>query len=444
MWHDLTERVEQITSALRRLIVQPRSELNRWQMAVRFAYDLGRYGARQLRQDRAPQMAAALAFQTLFALLPVLVVGTVFVRAVRGVNQFEEQFSRLLVFAGMDQLRIIPPGSDEASAASISLATWLEQLIAHAAQTDLAAIGWVGLVVVVYAAISIMVTIENSFNTICRAPEGRSWTRRVPMYWFILTLGPVVIGVTMYFDSELAEWTQSLNTWAWVVLAGKLIWSFVQMWVFMAAVYLLVPNTTINVRPALIGAAVAAVLLEIGKRTMGAYLQNAVSLGQLFGSLGLIPLFMYWVYLMWLVVLFGLEVGATLQLLESQELHDLEERPQLAGLVDPASIVAVLEYAAQQFREGRSITARRAAEALSLPETSVARMFTRLSDAGYLHRLDREDRVSLARPPTEISVVDVLDLGYAMSDEHGNTHRSPLLGTLRDSQRDTAHQMRLL
>ena len=56
-----SERIEQVTDWVKRVITQPRSELTRWQKRVRFAYDLGRYGAKQLDEDNASQMAAALA-----------------------------------------------------------------------------------------------------------------------------------------------------------------------------------------------------------------------------------------------------------------------------------------------------------------------------------------------------------------------------------------------
>ena len=68
-------RLQPVYDWLKRVITHPQEELTRWQMTVRFAYDLGRYGAAQLKRDRAPQMAAALSFRTLFGLLPVLVVG---------------------------------------------------------------------------------------------------------------------------------------------------------------------------------------------------------------------------------------------------------------------------------------------------------------------------------------------------------------------------------
>ncbi|MFV2069155.1 MAG: YihY/virulence factor BrkB family protein, partial [Pirellulales bacterium] len=262
---------------LRRVVTQPREELDRWQRAARFAYDLGRTGARQLRHDRAPQMAAALAFRTLFGLIPVLVVATILVKALRGTDAFMGIVRDLLTSAGLDQVKIIPPAEVTLPTAggSESLATWLEGLVGQAASVNLTAVGWIGLAVILYAAIGLMVTIENCFNTICRAPEGRSWTRRVPLYWFILTVSPVAIGLMTYLDSRFDTWIGSLEAWHWLLVAVQLTWGYATAWLWMLAVYLLVPNTYLRPRPVLIGSFVAATLLQIGASTMGAYLEHA-------------------------------------------------------------------------------------------------------------------------------------------------------------------------
>ena len=62
------------------------------------------------------------------------------------------------------------PASNEPS---ITLAEWLHSLLSQAASVNLAAVGWVGVAVIGYAAVSLIATIENSFNTIYRA-SGRS------------------------------------------------------------------------------------------------------------------------------------------------------------------------------------------------------------------------------------------------------------------------------
>ena len=116
-----------VLDRLGRVMTKPRDELTRFQRTLRFLYDLGRYGARQLQHDRAPQMAGALAFRTLFALLPVLVVGTVVVRAVGGFGDLEERLAALFTRLGLDEFQITgaAAGSEAAVGAGESVSEWL-------------------------------------------------------------------------------------------------------------------------------------------------------------------------------------------------------------------------------------------------------------------------------------------------------------------------------
>ena len=181
--------VPAVVERLARIMTQPLDELSRFQRTLRFLYDLGRHGARQLQHDRAPQMAGALAFRTLFALLPVLVLGTVLIRAFAGFEQLEGWLADLFTQLGLDDFQVTG-ATESAVAGGESISQWLLGLVGQVQEINIAAIGWVGLLVVIYSAIGLMVTIEKSFNIIYRAPEGRSWPRRLTIYWTVLTLGP--------------------------------------------------------------------------------------------------------------------------------------------------------------------------------------------------------------------------------------------------------------
>src|SRR3954462_5559139 len=91
---------------LKHVITEPRHELNRWQTAVRYTYDLGIHGWKALNRDNAPQMAAALSYRTLFALLPVLVVSTVVVRAVQGMDKFQESIKIAFARGGLNAIKL--------------------------------------------------------------------------------------------------------------------------------------------------------------------------------------------------------------------------------------------------------------------------------------------------------------------------------------------------
>ena len=438
-------RIQSVVDWLKRVVAQPRHELTRWQKTVRFVHDLGRYGARQLRRDQAPQMAAALAYRTLFGLLPVLVVGTMIVRAIGGFDQLIQHLQRFFTAVGLDSYQMSVTGTDDTSLVEgISLSEWLLDLVRQVENINLAAITWVGVLVLIYSAISLMVTIEGCFNSICRAPEGRSWAKRLPIYWTIVTIGPAAIALTMYVDSRFNAFIVRGVSWWWVLKAAPVLWSFIATWLVMFAIYRLMPNTHVRTRAALIGALIAAVLLEIGKRTMGAYVGNALSIRQLYGSLGLIPLFMFWVYLMWLVILFGLEVSATLQQLCGRTLEEVERERRPAGLADPAAVLTVMGVIAERFGDSAATTTSQITEATGLAEATVQLIVQRLIEAGLLHRLDRDDgAVSLARPPERIAASELIDVGFALVDEGGIERKPAILLQLRDAQRSLAAQATL-
>jgi membrane protein len=427
--------VRQMMRRLRDALVQPRHELDRWQRAARFIYDLGRCGLRQLDNDRAPQMAAALSFRTLFGLMPVLVVATVLVKATAGEEVFLGRLSELLALLELEKVQIIPPAG--LGAASSSLADWLEDLVRDAMHgVNVAAIGWIGVAVTAYAAISLLVDIENSFNTIYRARSGRPWTRRVPLYWFMLTISPLAILLGIYIRGQIGAWWGTHEGWQWLSTAAGLAGILAAHWLVLFLVYYLFPHTDVQFQPAAAGSLTAALLLMIGEHTLGAYLQNALSLSQLYGSLGLIPLFMFWIYLMWLVVLFGLEVSAILETVRGGQLDRLEPRGELTSLVDPTAIVLLMEIVARNFRAGRPTHLKELADHTALPEPIVHQMVKQLAQADLLHVLaDAERCVTLARPAERIPVGQVVEIGFQLTDAaQGKTACSPLTRQLRDVQ----------
>ena len=437
----LKESISNIANWLRRAFTEPFQELNRWQQAARSAYTLGRFGANQLKHDRAPQMAAALAFRTLFGLAPVVVVGTILMKALRGPDAILSSLHDLLVAAGLDRVHVVavPGTASETDAASVTLAQWLEDLTAQLANTNLSGIGWIGFVVIVYAAIGLMVTIENSFNIIYRTPNGRPWTRRVPLYWFVLTVGPLAYGLATYVNGYFESWIASVGTYEWLLHLIQFTWSFAVAWLFVFGVYKLVPNATVAIGPATVGALVTTVLLGIAKETLGAFLGGAFSINQLYGSLGLVPLFMFWVYLIWLAVLFGLQVSAILQMLGGRELNELEYPKARVDVVDPSCVLSVMEIVAEHFAVGRPVTYRQLTEITSMSNQMVIRIVDRLVQEGWLHRIDRpEPAVSMVRPPEQVSAADITELGFRMIDESGQKRPSALFSQFRDAQRDVA------
>jgi DNA-binding IscR family transcriptional regulator len=125
-----------------------------------------------------------------------------------------------------------------------------------------------------------------------------------------------------------------------------------------------------------------------------------------------------------------------------RRLEEIEARER-TGLVDPTSVLLVMQFIARQFEHSRPTTAREITDEIALPESTVVQMIEYLIVAGILHRLDRGDgAVALARPPDQVSADELIEVGYRLADE-GVERRSALIERLRDAQKSLAGQVTL-
>ncbi|MEY3025252.1 MAG: YihY/virulence factor BrkB family protein [Phycisphaerales bacterium] len=390
-----------------------------------------RFALSQLRGSSAPAMAANLAFRTLFGMLPVLVVATILTRAVLG-EGFLELVHRVIEAVGLNKVTVIP--ADGSDAAGVPIAPWIESLAQQAAEIDLSAIGLVGALAVVFSAVWTMVAIESSFNAVYRAPTGRSFVRRMLIYWFVLTMGPVLFAAIPLGLRALADVLGEDSTIALVFArAVSSLGGFVSIWVLLSAAYAAVPNTRVDVRAAAAGAFVATVLIEIGKQFLGATLAGSFAASRLYGSLGVLPLFMMWVYLMWLVVLFGLQVSAILQGLRGGA------RRLAAGSApecfEPAQAIACFRAICTGFRRGRGTTVDGVVRQCGLAPASARGLLRIFEERGLAHRIEGgAGRFAPSRPPEEVSIAEVLRAGFAFADGGVEIRVDDEIAALREAQ----------
>lgn len=254
-------------------------------------------------------MAASLTYRTLFGLLPVTVVGAGVAKAIMGVERFQAFLHDSISALGLNQVQL-----DVAeNGTTVTLGSWLSDLVSSGMSVNISALTWVGLLVLIYSAIALLVDIETCFNIICRTKRARSWLRRLPLYWFVLTFGPVLVAVAFWTDNKVDSFFFAYIQWDWLHMTVSWTWDFAIGWFAVFLLYRMVPSSSVSLRPAMIGALLATTLLLAGKGTLDLYFSHALSIRQLYGSIGLVPVFMFWLYVMWLIILLGLQVTAILQ-----------------------------------------------------------------------------------------------------------------------------------
>lgn len=229
-----------------------------------------------------------------------------------------------------------------------------------------------GLLVV--AALSLALTIEKSLNEIWGLVGQRRLLRRLVMYWAMLTLGPLLIGVSIYLARQ-AGINSSIQELA-IGIAGPLLALYLM--------YQLMPSAPVHPLSAIVGAFTSAVLLQIASSLFGLYLKYAVGYEKLYGNLGLIPIFLIWLWVNWMIVLAGAEIGYTLQNLE--RLTAEERRRRGAPFIHPGLVaLGLVLHAGRAFSSGKGpVDADDLAESSGLPDKLWIRLVDLLRDRGIL------------------------------------------------------------
>ncbi|MEO0474934.1 MAG: YhjD/YihY/BrkB family envelope integrity protein [Planctomycetota bacterium] len=465
---------------LRVTLTKPGSQLTRGQRFIQLSIDLARHARRQLRENSASTMAAALTYRTIFGLVPMIVMALIVFRAFGGFADSKEGLTNLvykylnLEIETVSAVEELPPDSvvvpedgtpeepeplDEAATRSwlglqidqvlgdeeaIAQAQAAEQErnnaamraridelvggIAEGATTiSIGSIGVVGMLLLIWAAVGLIVTVEKTFNTIFKAPEGRPWHVRIPIYWAMITLGPVLIWGSFYISTQLVDAAQEMLPIV-ATLLGILnrFTALLVTWLLFVLLFKLMPNAQVAIRPAMAGAMVSALSWEILKMALRWYVETAVitpTQASLYGSLALIPVLLFWVYLSWMVVLAGLQVTHILQTLPAHRRGKfaLEHTGKPAAATrDPWLVIPVMSAVAQAFDAGKTAGIDAIAEQIGAPIATVSQIIDELVDRGLLHRLPGDDgpgELTLAMPPGRIRIADLI----ATSPEHSNS-----------------------
>ena len=168
----------------------------------------------------------------------------------------------------------------------------------------------VGIVFLVITSILLMSTIEKALNSIWQVSENRNFIERFVMYWSVLTVGPLLMGMAMVITSYIVS--IPLVTETAPLISRKLgflrLVPFSMETIAFALLYIIVPNTKIAVRDALPGGMIAAFLFEMAKSGFAWYITRFPTYETIYGALSVIPIFLIWVYLSWIVALIGAEI----------------------------------------------------------------------------------------------------------------------------------------
>jgi len=250
----------------------------------------------RFREDRLGVTAGSLTFTTTISLVPLFTVALAIFSAFPMFGRMEAQLQKWLVQS------LVP----EHIARQVS--NYLFQFAGKAGQ-----MGWAGALVLLVSALALILTIDRKLNDIWRVRRLRPLTQRVLVYWALLTLGPLLVALSLslssYAISASRGWVGGLHGGVRLVLDAL---EFLLVIAGTAALYRYVPNAQVRWGHALVGGAFVSLALEAAKRLLTWYLTSVPTYSVVYGTFATVPILLVWLYLAWVIVLLGAVVVAYL------------------------------------------------------------------------------------------------------------------------------------
>mgnify|MGYP000072481575 CR=1 FL=1 len=175
-------------------------------------------------------------------------------------------------------------------------------------------IPWFGIVALMVIIVILLFSMENTLNCIWKLPLRRrrfALLRSLARQWFTLILIPLLLVFSLALSSYFSSLMFVSHVVQYVNAPSFSLYILPTLFVFFAftAMYKFIPATKVRLRDAYVGALVGTILFHVSKKLFVLYISFFPTYMMLYGAFAVIPLFLIWIYLVWLIILLGAEIS---------------------------------------------------------------------------------------------------------------------------------------
>ena len=322
----------------------------------------------RFREDHLGLTASSLTFTTIISLVPLMTVMLALFTAFPMFAKFQATLQQYLVES------LVPNNIARPV---------MQTLTTFAGKAN--RLGTAGLVVLLGTALALVFTIDRTLNGIWRVPKPRPLAQRVLVYWAAMTLGPLLLGISLTMTSYAISASKGIvgaMPGGVALLLGVI--EFGLLAAGMAALFRYVPNTHVRWAHAWSGGLFVSVGFEVAKRLLAWYVASVPTYSMVYGAFAALPIFLLWIYLGWVIVLLGAVIAAYAPSLAMRVVR-LPERP---GQRFALAIALLREFDKARGRGERGVPALSLAAALRVDPLQVEPVLDALVALDWVGRLD--------------------------------------------------------
>ena len=268
---------------------------------------------RRYREDHAGDRAAALAFATLLSMVPLLLLGLAVFGAAGVTPETLQRVRHWLLETFVPETARSFQDSMESTLVAIEQAR-------HG-------FGTAGVVILVLTGWKLLATLQRTFEQIWGVKDFASRLRRVVAFWAAVLLAPFLVLGSLFLSGMLE--TVGVRGEGWFTVAANYLLPAIPGWVGVLVTFRYCAGKRTTWRAAVAGAAVSALLWEFLKLGFAVYVRKAVVLKTVLAGMGVVPVFLLWVYFSWVAFLLGAELAFVL--------HDYDGALRRGGILPPAT-----------------------------------------------------------------------------------------------------------
>ena len=247
----------------------------------------------RFNQNKLTQAAGYLTYSTMLAIVPlIMVVFSIF----SAFPVFNEVTGALKAFIF----------TNFAPSASDMVGQYIDEFVNNSKK--MSAVGIISLIVV---ALMLINSIDRTLNSIWHDTETRPIFTSFAIYWLILTLGPLLVGVSIAASTYVKAMFESAANFSFGLKLLSLV-PFLSTWFIFTMIYMVVPNKKVSIKHSAAGALIAAVFFTLGKQAFAWYIVTFPSYQLIYGAMATLPIMLLWIQLSWTVVLLGAQLAAVL------------------------------------------------------------------------------------------------------------------------------------